>query len=92
MDINEAIEVALKECTDPYALQYLNTLEESKEYGRRIGREKDAYEVQLLYAYSNMEEWVEGRAKEVKGVFKEFLKDRLGAAYYDDDESEEENE
>jgi len=91
MDINEAIEVALKECTDPYALQYLNTLEESKAYGRRIGREKDAYEVQLHYAYSNMEEWQEGRAREVKSVFKEYLKDRLGDAYYEE-ESEGEDE
>ena len=49
---------------------------------------KDAFEVQLLYAYSNMEEWEGDIAKEVKGFFKEFLKDRLGDAYYDEEEIE----
>ena len=56
MNISEAIEVAIRECSDPYAVQYLNTLESAKQYGREIGEEQHAYDVQLLYAYSNMEE------------------------------------
>ena len=85
MNIKEAIEIAKVECPDQYALSYLFTLEQSREYGRKIGRENDAYEVQLLYAYSNMEEWVGERAREVKNVFKEFLKERLGDAYYEEE-------
>jgi hypothetical protein len=88
MEIGEAIEVARQECPDEYALQYLNSLEASIEYSKSIGREKDAYEVQLLYAYSNMGEWREGKAIEVKSAFKEFLKDRLGDAYYNNEEDE----
>jgi hypothetical protein len=30
MNISEAIEVAIRECSDPYAVQYLNTLESAK--------------------------------------------------------------
>ena len=85
MNIQEAIEVAKLECTDEYALTYLSSIDKAIAYGESIGREKDAYEVQLLYAYSNMDSWEDGRAEEVKGVFKEFLKDRLGDAYYEDD-------
>jgi hypothetical protein len=85
-DIDEAILKAKENCPDEYALQYLNSINKAVEYGKQIGRVKDAFEVQLLYAYSNMEEWTGEVANEVKGFLKEFLKDRLGDAYYEDEE------
>jgi|WetSurMetagenome_2_1015567.scaffolds.fasta_scaffold987005_2 hypothetical protein len=89
-NIEEAITIAKVECTDEYAVAYLEAINVSIQYGRQIGREKDAFEVQLLYAYSNMDGWEGTKAEEVKAFFKEYLKDRLGDAYYEtEDEASE---
>ena len=71
MTIDEAIKTAKKECTNEYAQTYLQAIPASIEFGGSY-----AFEVQLLYAYSNMTYWRGTIAKEVKTVIKKYLKEK----------------
>jgi type II secretory pathway component PulF len=73
MNIDEAIKVAKEHCNNEYAVSYLDSIPKSIEFGGQINEAIHAFEVQLLYAYSNMQYWRGDRAKEVKGVFKKYL-------------------
>lgn len=69
MTIDEAIAKAKAECKNEYAQTYLQSIPEAiEEYG------ENGFDIQLLYAYSNMTYWRGPIAKEVKAVFKTYLK------------------
>jgi len=66
-ELQEAINLAIKECKNPYALAYLNAIGESQElYGLR------GLKTQLLYCLSNMSGWRGDNARKVKEVFKRY--------------------
>lgn len=65
MSVERAIEVAIAECKNLYALQYLNTIERARaEYGEH------GVKVQVMYAVSNMNGWHGEIAREVKKVLR----------------------
>lgn len=69
MNIDEAIKTAKKECKNEYAQAYLQAIPEAiEDYG------SDGFQVQVLYAYSNMSTWRGETARNCKAVIKDFLK------------------
>lgn len=73
MNIDEAVKVAKEHCTNEYAVSYLDSIPKAIEFGGKINEAVHSFQVQLLYAYTNMQYWRGERAKEVKGVFKNYL-------------------
>jgi len=68
-ELKNAIETAQRECKDPYAQTYLNSIPQAiKEYGDR------GFGVQLLYCLNNMQTWRGEIARETKKVFKKWAK------------------
>lgn len=75
MNIDEAIKIAKKECKNEYALAYLDAIPEAIELGAQMGvGATHGLDVQVLYAYSNMQYWRGQTAREVKAVIKDYLK------------------
>lgn len=69
--LKEAIETAKRECKNPYAQTYLQAIPEAIElYGT------DGFDVQLLYAFSNMNTWKGERARDKKAIIKSYLKSK----------------
>jgi hypothetical protein len=70
-NLNEAIKTAKKECKNPYAQTYLQAIPEAIEmFGT------DGFDVQLLYALSNMNTWKGESAKNTKTIIKAYLKSK----------------
>lgn len=69
MTIDEAIQTAKKECKNEYAQAYLKAIPEAIELGGT-----DGFDVQILYAFSNMATWRGEKAREAKAVIKAYLK------------------
>lgn len=70
-DIEElfnAVEVAKKKCKDPYALAYLEAINEA---GTLYG--SNGMKVQLLYCLENMHYWRGDIARGVKTTFKKII-------------------
>jgi len=68
-ELLEAINIAIRECKDPYAQTYLRNIDLAiSEYGN------EGLKTQLLYCLSNMQDWKGQTAREVKKVFKKFSK------------------
>lgn len=70
LTVDQAIQVAKKECKNEYAQSYLKAIPEAIEY--RDGEAVNALQVQLLYALNNMKYWRGPRAKEVKRILKSY--------------------
>jgi len=67
--LDEAIIIAKRECKDRYAQAYLRSIPEAIELDGEY-----AFQVQLLYALSNMGLWRGEEAREVKKVMRAYLK------------------
>jgi hypothetical protein len=67
LTINEAIELAIKECKDGYAQTYLRALDQAFEEDGLNG-----FKHQLLYCLSNMGTWRGETARTVKKVMKAY--------------------
>jgi hypothetical protein len=65
MTVEQAIEIAKLECKDPYALQYLNSMDRARAEGGQHG-----VDVQIMYAVSNMSYWRGDTARAVKKVLR----------------------
>ena len=70
LTVDQAIQVAKKECKNGYAQTYLNAIPKAIEYSN--GEAVKALRVQLLYALNNMKYWRGERAREVKRILKEY--------------------
>lgn len=69
LSLNEAIEIAKRECKNEYAQAYLNAIDLAvDEFG------SEGLRVQLLYCLSNMSSWKGENARLVKAVFKKWSK------------------
>lgn len=68
MDLDQAINIAKKECNDPYAQTYLRAIPKAIELDG-----KNALRVQLLYVMNNMRYWRGETAREVKKTIKAYL-------------------
>ena len=69
-ELKQAIETALQQCKNPYALAYLKAIPESEQtYGEKGLR------TQLLYCLNNMTYWRGNTAKNIKGVFKRHIRE-----------------
>ena len=67
MTVDQAIAVALKECKNPYALAYLQSMAQAEAEGGEHGKK-----VQVMYAVSNMAGWRGDVAREVKKVLRAY--------------------
>jgi hypothetical protein len=68
-ELYNAVAVAKKECTDSYALAYLDAIDTSGTYYGHEG-----IRTQLLYILNNMHYWRGATARETKAVFKKYIK------------------
>lgn len=69
-ELEDAIEVARKECKDSHAQACLRTIDQSiAEYGDK------GLKVELRYCLSKMGYWRGESAKRVKSIFKKYAKD-----------------
>lgn len=68
-ELDIAIQIARKECNDPYALIYLKAIPEAIE----DSGEKGFYSA-LLYAYQMMNKWKGKIARDCKKIIKSYLK------------------
>lgn len=73
MNIDGAIKLAKECCNNEYAVSYLDSIPKAIEFGGKSNEATHSFEVQLLYAYSNMQYWRGNVAKEVKKVIKGYL-------------------
>jgi hypothetical protein len=69
--LKEAIETAKKECKNEYAQTYLRAIPEAIEMHGTEG-----FDVQLLYALSNMNTWRGETARDKKAIIKAYLKSK----------------
>lgn len=69
--LHEAIQRAKTDCKNPYAQTYLRAIPEAIElYGSH------GFDVQLLYAFSNMSTWRGEVARDKKAIIKSYLKSK----------------
>ena len=68
-ELRSAIETAIREAKDQYALAYLHAIPRAIREGGEHG-----LKVQLLYVLSNLSTWRGENAKKVKAVFKKYTK------------------
>ena len=67
-ELFKAVEIAKKECKDPYALAYLSAINEA---GTLFG--KNGMKVQLLYCLENMHYWRGEVARATKETLKKTI-------------------
>jgi len=67
-ELFKAVEVAKKECKDPYAQAYLSAINEA---GTLFG--SNGMKVQLIYCLENMKYWRGEVAREAKETFKKII-------------------
>jgi hypothetical protein len=68
-ELKQAINTAIAECKDEYALAYLNAIDECIIlYGEK------SLKTQLLYILNNMQGWKGETARKVKDIFKKYAK------------------
>lgn len=70
MQLTEALEIAKKECKNPYAQEYLKNIYLSERLYGGEGKKTN-----IRYALSNMSGWRGETAKQVKNVIREYLKE-----------------
>lgn len=69
MNIKKAIEIAIKDCKDPYARVYLQHIGRARqEYGEQ------GFVIQLRYFLSNASHWTGGSARNVKKTINKYIK------------------
>lgn len=69
MTVDEAVRAVLNESNQPYAQTYANAMPEAVSlYG------EEGKKAQVRYILSNLSHWRGERAREVKGVLKEYVK------------------
>ena len=67
-ELYEAISMAKKECTNQYALSYLDAIDEAG-----ILHGPNGFRTQLMYVLNNMQYWRGSTARQVKAVFKKAI-------------------
>lgn len=76
MSVDKAIQLALTNVTNPYALQYLKAIPTAIEEGAEdlYHEASDYLKIQIRYALNNMGSWKGPEAREVKTVLREYVK------------------
>lgn len=72
LTLKESIRIMKQEVKDPYALQYLNSLEEAIDDRGSYG-----LAVQLSYVMVNLRSWRGTQAREVKDFIKKWIKEKV---------------
>ncbi len=72
-DLSNALNIAMKECKDPYAQTYLRAIPQAIAESEAMGISAESgLKTQLLYCLSNMRYWKGETAKNCKAVLKRY--------------------